>query len=107
MPKSQADLASLGAIHRTIPKRFTDVAVTASSGTQNLSAFAGQWIWLRAITGDVTIRLGTGNTIVNLGEGFVIGTADPGPQEFFVDPSDDLVLNHRASGAATLRIFHD
>lgn len=107
MAKNQADLARLGAVHRTIPKNFTDVPVNASTGTRDLAPFSGKWIWLRAIGTDVTIRLGAGNTIANLGEGFVIGTADPAPQEFFVDPSDDLTLNHRASGAATLRILYD
>ena len=107
MPKDKGDVARLGAVHRTIPKNFTDVPVPASSGTRDMKPFSGQWIWLRAAGADVTIRLGAGNTIANLGEGFVIGTADPGPQEFYVDPSDDLVLNHRASGAATLRILHD
>jgi hypothetical protein len=105
--KDRGDVALVGAIHRTIPKKFTDVAVTAANGTQSLSGFSGQWIWLRAIGADVTIRLGTGNTIAAAGEGYVLGTADPAAQEFFVDPSDDVTLNHRASSAATLRILHD
>lgn len=106
MPKNNRELAELGAVHRTIPRRFTDVAVTAANGTHDLKPFGGQWVYLRALTADVTIRLGAGNTIANAGEGFVLGTTDT-LQEFFVDGSDDLVLNHRSSGAATLRILHD
>lgn len=104
MPKNNREAAESGAVHRTIPKLVTDVAVTASSGVQDLKAFAGQWIYLRAIGGDITLRLGT--AIANAGEGLVIATTD-GLQEFFVDPGDTLALHHRAAGAATLRILSD
>lgn len=104
MAKNKPETAYQGALHRTIPKKHTDVAVTTSNGTQSLSVFLGQWIWLRAISADVTLRLGS--SIANVGEGYVLGTAD-GQQEFYVDPDDDATLNHRAGGNATLRILHD
>ena len=104
MAKNNREAAESGAVHRTIPKRVTDVAVTASSGTQDLKQFSGQWIYLRALGADITLRLGT--AVANTGEGFVIGTTD-GLQEFFVDPGDDMMLHHRATGAATLRILSD
>lgn len=105
MAKNRGDLAQLGAVHRTIPKRFVDVAVTASNGARSLADFAGQWIWLKAIGNDVTIRLGN-DAIATAGEGLVLGTSDS-YQEFYVDPNDDLALAHRATAAATLRILYD
>lgn len=105
MAKTRSDVAYAGAIHRTIPKKHTDISVTAANGTLDLRPFAGMWIWLRASGADVTLRLGS--SIANTGEGFVVGVDDAAPQEFYIDPDDDLVLNHRASGAATLRILHD
>jgi hypothetical protein len=107
MEKTSVANALNGAVHRTIPKRFTDVSVTSSNGTQSLATFAGQWIYMRAITADVTIRLGTGNTIANTGEGYVLGVNDTAIHEFFVDSGGELVLNHRAGSACTLRILHD
>lgn len=106
-PKARGDVAYQGAIHRTIPRKFTDVAVGASNGVSNLGNFSGQWIYLRALTSNVSLRLGTGNTMANVNEGYPILTTDPRPEEFFIDPGDDLVLNHIAAVAATLRIFHD
>lgn len=106
MAKAQPEVARTAGEHRTIPKKHTDVAVTTASGTTSLAAFAGQYVWLKAITSDVTIKLGPGNTIAAAGEGLVIATTDA-YWEFFVDPSDDFTLNHRSTATATLRILSD
>ena len=105
-PKERREIAESGALHRTIPKSHTDVSVGTSNGTYNLLPFANRWVYIRAITADVTIKLGSGNAIANTGEGFVLVAGDPA-QEFYVDGGDDLVLNHRAASTATLRILSD
>lgn len=107
MAKQNPELARTTGEHRTIPKKFTDVSVTAASGTLDLKPFAGQYVWLKALTLDVTIKLGAGNTIANAGEGLVLSASDTSYGEFFIDPTDDMTLNHRAAGAATLRILSD
>lgn len=107
MAKNHRELAENAALHRTIPKKHADIPVTAANGQASLGAFTGQYIYLRAITLDVTIKLGSGNTIAAAGEGALIRVDATMDQEYFVDPSDDLVLNHRSTGAATLRVLHD
>ena len=101
-PGSTPELARLGAVHRTIPTTFTDVAVTTAHGTTSLAAFAGQWIYLRAV-GDLEVLRRSASFAA--GEGYPILAAGP-IEEFYVDPNGVMTLGHRAGSATTLRIFH-
>lgn len=79
------------------------VAVSTTSATASLVAYAGKWVWLRAITADITLMRAAS---VTAGEGYVLGTA-AGHVDFYVDPDGTLTLAHRcASGTATLEILY-
>lgn len=107
MPKNDQDVygASKGAVFKTIPKNRTTVSVTTSKAEASLASYVGKWIWLRAITGDITLLLGT-QAAMTAGQGYVLKTtADH--VDFFVDPADTTVLSHIAGAAVTLEILHD
>ena len=106
-PKARTEAAYQGALHRTIPKKFADVAVTTANGVIDLTPYGGKWVYLRALTANVSIRLGTGNTLTLSTDGYPILVTDSRPEEFFIDPGDDLVLNTIGASAGTLRIFYD
>lgn len=106
-PKARTEIAYQGALHRTIPKKFVDVTIGATNGTYDLSALGGKWVYLRALTANVSIKLGASGSMANVNEGYPVLTTDPRPEEFFIDPGDEVTLNHIALSAATLRIFSD
>lgn len=105
--RNRIDTARIAEVHRTIPRQIAEVAVTAAYANASLAAYAGQFIWLRAVGADITVRLGTVPGIV-AGKGLVLTSAEIKYEEVFVDPSDvDMVLSHISSGAATLQILYD
>ena len=90
--------------YRTIPKNVATVAVTASSAsTGSVAAYLGQYVWLRAVTLDITIALGARTVVA--GQGLVIPTDQY--VEVYVDPGDDTVLSHISTGNATLVVLYD
>lgn len=104
--KDRPENARMAALYRTIPKNFDDIPVGTTNGTADLTKYRGQYIYLKALTADVFVLLGT--SIASAGAGFPIGVNDGAPQEFLVESTDPTVtLNHRAASACTLRIFYD
>lgn len=105
-PKSSPELAKMAAIHRTLPKLHSEYESDTTSATEAdaLDAFGGQFVWLYASGGDITVLLGAVTVVA--GEGIVLKDGEA-PQEFFVDPSDTFDLSHVASASATLHILHD
>lgn len=101
-PKSKPEVAALGAVHKTIPTTRATASVSTSSATLDLTPYAGKWIWLRAITADVTILLA--GSVSAAGSGYVLTTA-AGHVDFYVDPDDSLTMAHIAGSAATLEIL--
>lgn len=104
--QNKPELAYKGAIFKTIPSARATVAVTTSSQQTSLTAYGGKWVWLRALTADITILRGTHT--LTAGNGFVLRVgADP--IDFFIDPddTDKLTLAHIAGANATLEILYD
>ena len=94
--------------YRTIPALTASISVTAvSSATPaSLAAYSGQYVWLRAVTADVTIALGSRTVVAGLG--LVIGTTDY--TEVYIDPGDAntvLGLSHISTTNATLVVLYD
>lgn len=104
MAKNAPETAKMAAIFRTIPKNRTVVSVTAANAQLDLTPYAGQYIWLQALTLQVEILLGT-TPLGAVPSGFPLKTTDP-LFEVFVDQNDALALQHRSSGAASLVIYH-
>jgi hypothetical protein len=85
MPRLHSVEALQAATHRTIPSARTVLSTSPAS----LKLFAGKYVWMKAIGGDVTML--RKNQAVSAGNGFVLKTDSY--QELFVDPSDDLTLS--------------
>lgn len=104
--KSNPELAKIGAVFKTIPNKRATVAVTGTSGTTSLAAYAGKWIWLRALTLDITILRGTYTLTANAG--MVLDSGSKQHVDYYVDPDDaEVTLSHISSGSATLEILYD
>ncbi|HEX5658089.1 MAG TPA: hypothetical protein VFX59_12880, partial [Polyangiales bacterium] len=69
--KDKPELARSAAVHRTIPRDFVDISVGTSNGVTDLGVYAGQYIFLKALTVDVNVLLG--KAIATQGAGFPIG----------------------------------
>jgi hypothetical protein len=109
MAFDQPESAYNRGVQRTIPNGRDTVSVSAASQNGSLAKYAGKWVWLKALTLDVTIVRGTPanpNPLVTAGEGFVIAANDA-YAEFYVDPSSTTTYGYRSSGAATLVILYD
>ena len=104
---NHADLASKSFLHDCVPDDYTDFAVTADAAQSiSLTPFAGKRIWLKAITGNITVLRGVHDTMA-VDEGIVVDTDDNPLKTFWVDPGDGVVnsMAVRAGGATTLRVF--
>ncbi|MDQ3268252.1 MAG: hypothetical protein M3P47_05970 [Pseudomonadota bacterium] len=63
----------------------------------------GTYIYLRALTADITIALGSRTVVAS--QGMIISTATY--TEFYVDPNEGTTaLSHIAGSAATLQILY-
>lgn len=101
--QAKPELAAKGALFKEIPAVRATISVTASSQTGSLSTYQGKWIWLRAITADVTILRGTHTLVANAGYIIPAGTTHG---DFYVDPDGDLSLSYISSGTATLEVLY-
>lgn len=101
--QSKPELAAKGALFKEIPQLRATISVTASSQTGSLSAYAGKWIWLRAITADVTIMRSSTAVVANAGFVIPAGTTHG---DFYVDPDGDLNLSYISSTTATLEVLY-
>lgn len=100
--KAKPELAALGALFKELPTQRATIAVTASSGTASLAAYAGKWIWLRAITADVTVLRGNQTVVAGQGMIFIAGATST---DFYVDPDGALTLSHVSTTNATLEVL--
>ena len=97
------------ALYRTIPALAATVAVTSTTSATpaSLASYYGQYVWLRAITGEITVALGSRAVVA--GRGLVIPTDSF--VEVFIDAGDAntvLGLSHiSAVASATLVILYD
>ncbi len=105
MAKTKPELAQRGAIYREIPQFRFPFAVTAAVSTIDLTQFAGQWVWIKARTLDITVLRNT-TPALTLGAGFVIGAADA-YLEIHIDPDGTLSMQAISTGSATLEILCD
>lgn len=97
------ELAAQGAVFKEIPEVRATVSVTTSSAVESLAPYVGKWVWLRAITADITLMRAAS---VTAGSGYVLQTT-AGHVDFYIDPDGVLTLAHRcASGTATLEILY-
>lgn len=105
MEKSKPEIAAQGALFKEIPLTRATIAVTAVSGTASLATYAGKWIWLRAITADVTCLRGSQTVVAGQGMVFV-STAGTPHADFYVDPDGNLTLSHISTTNATLEVLY-
>ena len=105
--KNNPEIAKMGALFRTMPRKKAEVAVTTSPVyNASLSAYLGKWVWLRAITADITVLLGdqTADSFT-AGKGLIVPTTDQ--IELFIDKGDVAVFSHVSTASATLLILYD
>lgn len=112
----KADLAKLGALHKTIPNGVAHIATDATGSTFDLAALAltdpaattvdcrGRWVTLQARDFDVTLLRKASAPVA--GQGFVLIAGLP-PEPYFVDPDMDSVIGWRAGGVGSLEICVD
>lgn len=92
---------------RTIPKARVPISVSVLAGSASLAAYKGKFVYLEAITLDVTIMRGSDEVALVAGEGVKVRKDATRYEEFFVDPNDpDMTLTHISTGAATLVIHY-
>lgn len=101
------------ALYKSIPNKYVDIAVGASAAKANLKTLGGssnidvtgQFVRLRAQTGDITFLRGDYVSTLAAGAGIVLTEAEE--EEFFVDPEGEIELTHISDGASkVLRVFY-